>query len=95
MTCGFALVHDAHAIRSAEIGESGEAPERWQGSVRSPLHGPYEVSQLALTLDELARRVQIRDRELRERAARYETILRAAGEGIVICSANGDHRGGE
>ena len=54
-----------------------------------PLGGPYEVSHLALTLNELANDVQERDRELRDRAARYETILRAAGEGIIITSANG------
>jgi PAS domain S-box-containing protein len=54
-----------------------------------PLGGPYEVSQLALTLNDLAKDVQERDRELRDRAARYETILRAAGEGIIITSANG------
>ncbi len=54
-----------------------------------PLGGPYEVSQLAKTLNNLAKDVQERDRELRDRAARYETILRAAGEGIIITSSNG------
>jgi PAS domain S-box-containing protein len=54
-----------------------------------PVGGPYEVSALALTLNELAKDVQERDRELRDRAARYETILRAAGEGIIITSSNG------
>ncbi len=54
-----------------------------------PLHGPYEVSKLAHTLDRLVRDVQERDRQLRDRAARYETILRAAGEGVVITDARG------
>ena len=54
-----------------------------------PIGGPFEVSQLAQTLNELGKDVQERDRELRDRAARYETILRAAGEGIIITSASG------
>ena len=54
-----------------------------------PLGGPYEVSQLAVTLDSLARGVQERDRLLRDRAARYETILRAAGEGVIVTDATG------
>jgi PAS domain S-box-containing protein len=54
-----------------------------------PLHGPYEVSKLAHTLDRLVRDIQERDRQLRDRAARYETILRAAGEGVIITDAGG------
>ena len=54
-----------------------------------PLGGPYEVSQLAHTLAEMTNRVRHRDRELRDRAARYETILRVAGEGVVITNSGG------
>lgn len=54
-----------------------------------PLGGPYEVGELARTLQELAGQVQDRDRQLRDRAARYETILRAAGEGVLIANATG------
>ena len=57
--------------------------------VEIPLGGPYEVSQLALTLAEMTNRVVHRDRELRDRAARYETILRVAGEGVVITDSGG------
>jgi len=87
MACGFALV----LTLTYSLGRLAKAAKRLSDGeeVNIPLNGPYEVSQLALTLDELARRVQIRDRELRERAARYQTILRAAGEGIVVSSADG------
>lgn len=54
-----------------------------------PLDGPYEVNQLASILDRLARDVKERDRQLRDKAARYETILRAAGEGVIVTDANG------
>ncbi len=54
-----------------------------------PLGGPYEVSQLARTLQILSTEVQERDRLLRDRAARYETILRAAGEGVLVTTAGG------
>ncbi len=57
--------------------------------VEIPLGGPYEVSQLAHTLAEMTNRVRHRDRELRDRAARYETILRVAGEGVVITDSGG------
>ena len=57
--------------------------------VAIPLGGPYEVSQLAHTLAEMTNRVSYRDRELRDRAARYETILRVAGEGVVITNSAG------
>ena len=57
--------------------------------VSIPLGGPYEVSQLAHTLAEMTNRVRHRDRELRDRAARYETILRVAGEGVVITNSAG------
>ena len=33
--------------------------------------------------------MQDRDRLLRDRAARYETILRAAGEGVIVTNAGG------
>jgi len=87
VACGLALV----LTLTYSLGRLAKAAKRLGDGedVKLPLDGPYEVSQLALTLDELARRVQIRDRELRERAARYETILRAAGEGIVVSSAEG------
>jgi PAS domain S-box-containing protein len=54
-----------------------------------PLGGPYEVSQLARTLQTLVGQVQDRDRQLRDRAARYQTILKAAGEGVLITDAAG------
>jgi PAS domain S-box-containing protein len=54
-----------------------------------PLNGPYEVSQLAYALVRLNNDVGERDRQLRERAARYETILRAAGEGVIIANSSG------
>ncbi len=57
--------------------------------VRLPLGGSREVSDLALTLDEMVGRVRERDRELSDRAARYQTILRAAGEGVVVADASG------
>jgi len=57
--------------------------------VRLPLGGSREVGDLAQTLDEMVRRVRQRDRELSDRAARYQTILRAAGEGVVISDAAG------
>ena len=57
--------------------------------VAVPLGGPYEVGLLAHTLAEMTNRVRHRDRELRDRAARYETILRVAGEGVVITNSAG------
>ncbi|MCU0702400.1 MAG: response regulator [Fimbriiglobus sp.] len=54
-----------------------------------PLGGPYEVGELARTLQSLVGHVQDRDRQLRDRAARYETILRAAGEGVLVTSSGG------
>jgi PAS domain S-box-containing protein len=57
--------------------------------VRLPVGGSREVSDLAYTLDEMVRRVHQRDRELSDRAARYQTILRAAGEGVVVTDAAG------
>jgi PAS domain S-box-containing protein len=87
MACGFALV----LTLTYSLGRLAKAAKRLSDGeeVAIPLAGPYEVSQLALTLDELARRVRLRDRELTERAARYQAILRAAGEGIVVSSADG------
>ena len=58
-------------------------------SVVVPLGGPYEIGQLAQTLAEMTNRVAHRDRELRDRAVRYETILRVAGEGVVITDSGG------
>lgn len=58
-------------------------------SVAVPLGGPYEIGQLAQTLAEMTNRVAHRDRELRDRAVRYETILRVAGEGVVITDSGG------
>jgi len=60
-----------------------------EGPKPLPLGGPYEVGELARTLQELAGQVQDRDRQLRDRAARYETILRAAGEGVLVTNAAG------
>ena len=57
--------------------------------VAVPIGGSYEVSQLAQTLDAMTKGVRSRDRELRDRAARYETILRVAGEGVVITDSAG------
>ena len=47
------------------------------------------MSQLAQTLDAMTKGVRSRDRELRDRAVRYETILRVAGEGVVITDSAG------
>jgi len=57
--------------------------------VRLPLGGSREVGDLAKTLDAMVGRVRERDRELTDRAARYQTILRAAGEGVVITNSTG------
>ncbi len=54
-----------------------------------PLGGPHEVGELARTLQALVGQVQDRDRQLTDRAARYETILRAAGEGVLVTNATG------
>jgi len=78
------LTHSVRRLASAARHLSAEKDD-----IRVPLGGPYEVSQLAHTLDDLAHRVHERDRQLGDRAARYETILRAAGEGIIITNSGG------
>lgn len=57
--------------------------------VQLPLGGSREVSDLARTLDEMVARIRQRDRDLSDRAARYQTLLRAAGDGVVITDATG------
>lgn len=84
---GFALVvtltHSVNRLAKAARRLDSDTP------VPLPLGGPYEVGELARTLQTLVGQVQDRDRQLRDRAARYETILRAAGEGVLITNAQG------
>ncbi len=77
------LTHSVNRLARAAWGLTADNPKPL------PLGGPHEVGQLARTLQTLVGQVEDRDRLLRDRAARYETILRAAGEGVLITNAGG------
>jgi PAS domain S-box-containing protein len=77
------LTHSVNRLARAAAGLNTDDPKPL------PLGGPHEVGELARTLQSLVGQVQDRDRQLTDRAARYETILRAAGEGVLITNSGG------